>query len=191
MGIYAETQLDAATGREGQIGRRLAEQCDEHFSNFYLKPQNRPKGDEYGLGYGSCNAAVAIEQVPQGYSPYVYMTGSDVKGLFANSRMYLGLDPDERDRLAEMGLNPCNPYSSSDREQHAEQIAILLAEWRQLRFSRLTGIGFIYVDLAPCPRCRTWLEGHCDEWWVFYRFPYSDTGNSAVLEKYHRSYRPS
>ena len=190
MAIYKMSQITRMDDPLGDMGERLADLCEEHFEDSYAKGS--------GVGYGSCCAAVPVTSISsQGWrQEWVARDAAGFSVVFGNSQMFRGLDHSNEARLIARNSSFIdegnehlirsnrNPHANSPLEQHAEQSAILMAEYEKFAFYTIDHLCFVYVDLAPCPSCRSWLERRPEEWYVFYKFDYSSAGNSALLIEY-------
>jgi deoxycytidylate deaminase len=142
-----------------------------------------------GISYGSCSAAVAVNNSGAGFndpyaiSPHIrqqmaernYNALANSTGFAAvmgNSRLYTGLDPDYNLHVRGT-VQPPPTYlrnAVSAYEQHAEQTAILEALARGLQFWTYEGHCHIYVDLIPCVSCMRWLQRRGESWCVYYHY---------------------
>jgi Cytidine and deoxycytidylate deaminase zinc-binding region len=113
-----------------------------------------------GVGYDSCNAAVAIDP-----RPGTYDTEDKFSIIYGSSRLYSGIDP-QYNAYAKITKASCSPFSSSILEQHAEQTAIRTAEASGVPFWNHDGHYHVYVDFNPCDNCEPWLEKHKAKWYV-------------------------
>jgi hypothetical protein len=143
-----------------------------------------------GISYGSCNAAVAVQNNGMGFNhPYAperntinqmvnhnYNALANSNGfaaVFGNSRLYTGLDPDYNLFNQNGSVTPPAAYgrfSNSGHQQHAEQTAILEVQHRMLQFYQYGGHCHIYIDLIPCNSCMRWLHARPESWYVYYHY---------------------
>jgi hypothetical protein len=129
-----------------------------------------------GLSYQSCNAALAVN--PKFGFPGTHAFGGSPFGIvFGSSRLYQGLDP----VFNQVGNITNSPYSSSQREQHAEQSAILSAESEGCTLWDHGGHAHLYVDFEPCPNCYPWLDDAPINVFVHYKEPLDN--QSELIKK--------
>lgn len=80
---------------------------------------------------------------------------------YGHSRLFTGLDHTTNHFFEG---RDCAPFALSDREEHAEQMAILAALAAGLSFANRNGANHLYVSLEPCDSCKQWLNTRNEAW---------------------------
>src|SRR5215469_2080571 len=143
------------------IGVCLGRYCTAHFAGVI--------GAGAEINYASCNAAVAIE--PHGAYDKLPPT-FDASVIYGNSRLFRELDPD----FNALFFDPTHGlFSNSSREEHAEQVAIKIANNKGRFFTDEHGECHLFVELSPCPNCANWLNERPETWNVYYLYDYEQT----------------
>ena len=161
-----QVNLKRANDDEEQLGRRLCMASMDHAVQVLGQTG-------LNLSYSSCNAAVAIDP-HYGYQSLIYL-GLTFAPFFGSSRLFTGLDPDYN-RV--QNISPNRQFAKSQREEHAEQTAILGADLVGCTFWDHNGHHHIYIDLHPCDSCDDWLEDRPENWFVHY---YADIEDQAEV----------
>lgn len=147
-----------------EIGRRLRDAVNNAVLPVMTTNQNK-KFMRAGVGKDSCTAAVLVAE-PTG-SP-VGIEGANA--LCSTSQLFRGLAP-LPDTFVTM---PCMTCGRSDLGQHAEQMAIRIAETSHYTFKLVGGCCHVYVDFSPCPGCEPWLRNRAENWVVWYSAHYTN-----------------
>ncbi len=182
MAIVAldQVNLQAPVDDEDLIGRALCLYSMLHVVEFLGHTG-------LGLGYESCNAAVAVcEQA--GYDKVGLGQGESFSVVYGSSRLHTGLD---LSFAAIHGVRP-SAYSRSSLQEHAEQTAIRVAEAQYLSFwthrNDEKEHHHLYVDFVPCSECMNWLEAREENWYVhFYSLLGKDKNSVYDYKKELRS----
>jgi deoxycytidylate deaminase len=150
--------VEDLTSDSQDIGAHLGRYCTAHFAAV------TPAGA--GIACGSCNAAVAIK--PHGFYDKLPATfhGSVVYG---NSQVFRGYDPDFNAHFHDPSRENA-AHSSSKNEEHAEQVAIKMADKKGELFTDRDGECHLFVELSPCENCATWLNKRDENWNVYYLY---------------------
>ena len=176
MTIVASRQINLLVPAdvEDRIGNALCLQSMRHFTQFLGQRA-------IGYAYNACQAAVAIA-ANANYDPLA-VNGLNFSASYGSSRLYRGLDP-----YFNQVQNPrCGPFSSSQREEHAEQTAIRTAINQGVAFWDHNGHHHIYIDLSPCSNCEPWLENRDEDWFVHYYTPVNNQQPVIQAKKRSRS----
>ena len=142
-----------------------------------------------GVGMNSCTAAVAVVGAGAGYKLPSFPTGMVNKAgqqayvFCGSSQMFRGLVPLNEFREEA----PCRTCGFSAREEHAEQMAIGLAEHYDLGFWEYpAGYCHLYVDYSPCEGCYPWLDERNENWIIYYS---AEFGKRYAMKKYGKQRR--
>ncbi|MBF5095266.1 hypothetical protein F1643_13125 [Azospirillum sp. INR13] len=154
MTIHQMINLSTTAVPQGSPGLALYAAATNHFVHFH-------GFRNLGFGYEACNAAVAVQKRAD------LTSYPNFSVCFGSSRLHTGLDPVFN--TVSDDINPRSPFASSQREQHAEQTAILIACDQYALWTDQNGRCHIYVDYSPCENCEPWLENRMEDWVVYYR----------------------
>lgn len=168
MTIHQMYDLSTDVLPQGSPGLDLYAAAKHHFVSFH-------GFKNLGFGYESCNAAVAVKKTA--FLPAF----ANFSVCFGSSRLHAGLDPVFNGMSDD--INPNNPFASSQREQHAEQTAILIGKSQYGLWTDGNGRCHVYVDYSPCENCEPWLRNRPEDWVVYYRFPLNSSSEMVKERK--------
>lgn len=148
--------IDLGNGGNWPMGAYLKAQAQAHFGAV--------RGASVGIGYDSCDAALAILYAGYRQYPRHQVGNRSFSILFANSQIYKGHDNDAN----ALGRFGTNEVSNSDLGQHAEQMVIGLANHLNLPLLKVAGVAQIWTTYPPCYRCNPWYNTFHQPFDVYY-----------------------